>query len=108
LNDVLLIILVIIALIVWIIIGPNWLVFRAMKKVIKALKKRDAYNAKNACYAEEIGIRKQTMFSNMFKVRDYRPQALQQLVQLEIVKQTDDEKFYINQEKLDQSRLKNC
>ena len=105
-NNVYIIIIIIIVLIAWIIVGPNWLIFRAMKKVIKALKKRNSYNQSTASAAEEIGVKQEPMWSRMFKARDYRPQALQQLVQLEIVIQTPEGKFFINESKLQQSRLK--
>jgi hypothetical protein len=106
LNNILAIIIIVVLLIAWVIFGPNWLIYRAMKKVIKALKKRNSYNIALASTAEEIGVKNEPMWSRMFKDRDYRPQALAQLVQLEIVLQTPEGKFYINQVKLDQSRLK--
>jgi hypothetical protein len=105
-NNIYIIIIIVVLLIAWIIVGPNWLIFRAMKKVIKGLKKRNSYNQATASTAEEIGVKNEPMWSRMFKARDYRPQALIQLVQLDIVIQTPEGKYFINESKLQQSRLK--
>ena len=107
-NNVLVIIAVVILLLAWIIVGPNWLIFRAMKKVVKALKKRNSWDQASASFAEQIGVKKEPLYISMFKARDYRPRALQQLVELQIVIQTPEGKFFLNKVKLDESRLKNA
>jgi hypothetical protein len=107
-NNVLVIILIVVVLIVWIIFGPNWLIYRAMKKVVKALKKRNSWDQASSSWAEQIGIKKEPLWSAMFKARDYRPRALQQLVQLEIIIQTPEGKYFLNRAKLEESRLRDC
>jgi hypothetical protein len=105
-NNVLVIILVVVVFLAWIILGPNWLIYRAMKKVVRALKERNSWNQASASWAEQIGIKKEPLWNSMFKVRDYRPRALQQLVELQIIVQTPEGKFFLNKNKLDESRLK--
>jgi hypothetical protein len=105
-NNVLVIIIAVLVLLAGIILVPNWLIFRAMKKVVSALKNRNSWNQVSASWAEQIGIKKEPLWNSMFKVRDYRPRALQQLIELQIIIQTPEGKFFLNKNKLDESRLK--
>lgn len=70
------------------------------------MKKMNAFSPDKALSAEQIGIIPLSMWDRMSKMRDYRPKALMQLIQVQIVNRTPDGKLYINQEKLNQSRFK--
>ena len=103
-----LVILVILAiLIVLSIFLPRLLIINAIKRVIKTFIKKEALNPQNARTAEELGIKLQsTMWDNMLKIRDYRPQALQILLETEIIIATNDNRFYLVRDKLESSRFK--
>ncbi len=104
-NDWIVLVLVIILMLAIMIFLPRWLVLRAMRKVLKTLRKQNAVDAKSAKPAEQFGAAPPNLWDRMFKMRDYRPQALQQLVQLQIVSMTPDGKYYINQQNLLNSRF---
>ena len=105
-NDWIVLTSAIIIMLAAVITIPRWLIFNAMKRIIKIMKKQNVFNPQNARSAEEMGIAPLTIWGRMFKMRDYRPQALQHLTELRIVLQTQDGKYYINQEILSTSRLK--
>lgn len=87
-------------------IVPRWLMMNAMKKVLKIMHKHNAISPQTAKFAEELGIKPQSMWDRMFRMRDYKPQALQLLTQYQIVMLTPEGKYYVNQENLAKSKLK--
>lgn len=104
--DLLIIVITIAILIVLVIYIPRLLVMSAMKKVIKTLKKQEAVNPQNAKTAEQLGIRQGAIWENMFRMRDYRPQALYLLCETEIVLVTMDNRYYLSESQLAVSRFK--
>ena len=97
---------VVILMLVTLIFLPRWMIMNAMKKVVKTLVKHDAQSPKAAKFAEDMGIRPLSMWDRMFKIRDYRPQAFQLLVQHGIIVQTPEGKCYLDTNKLSQSKLR--
>jgi hypothetical protein len=71
--------------------GVVWKTRRACLTIIKDLRTRGAYDPESATalpYAQKKGF-------FHFGARDYKPHALQHLVQKEIVCLTDDGRFYL-------------
>lgn len=79
---------------------PQLLIGRTIPDVIKIFKNHDAIGLKNAKTVEELGLTSQTMVQRMWKPRDYKPRALQLLLNANIVQMTEDGKLYISEENL--------
>jgi hypothetical protein len=105
-TDLFILIILLVVLIVLAIFMPRFLIMNAMKRVIKTLIKNDALSPQNAQTAEQLGIRQGAIWDNMFRIRDYRPQALAMLVESEIIVNTIDGRYYLSKEKLKISRFK--
>ncbi len=103
-TDILWLIVLGIIMIVMVIGLPQLLIRRAIPDVIKIFKSRDAIGPGNAKTAEELEITSQTMVQRIWKPRDYKPRALQLLVNSNIVQMTPDGKFYISEENLDATK----
>jgi hypothetical protein len=79
---------------------PRWLMRRAARQVIKIFRAQNATENKNARTIDELGLRPPGMMERMMRRRDYKPQALNALVQVGVVKVTEDGKLYLSEEKL--------
>jgi hypothetical protein len=77
---------------------------RAMKAVIKILRFKQSLTPETAQFANDVGIKKRS-FINFKGVRDYKPNALQYLMNQEIILVTEDGRIYLSEEKLLQSGL---
>jgi hypothetical protein len=77
---------------------------RAIYDVIRRFKKANAMTSENAQFAEDLGIKRQGLFS-MKLMRDYKPMALQTLMRAEVVKTTDEGKLFLHEETLMQTNL---
>jgi len=91
--------LVILAILAWLFI-PVWMIRRSIPKVIKIFQKRNAIGIQNAKTVEELGLQPKSMWQRMFSRRDYKPKALQLLIQLNVVQMTEDGKVYITDDSL--------
>jgi len=96
------VLLIILLLVAWFFI-PRWLMRRAARQVIKILRRHNATDSKNARTIDELGLRAPGVLDRMMRRRDYKPQALQMLIQAEIVQITEDGKLYLSEEKLYES-----
>jgi hypothetical protein len=81
---------------------PRWLMRRAARQVIKIFRAQNATENKNARTIDELGLRPPGMMERMMRRRDYKPQALNALMQVGVVKVTEDGKLYLSEEKLDE------
>jgi hypothetical protein len=79
---------------------PRWLMRRAARQVIKIFRAQNATENKNARTIDELGLRPPGMMERMMRRRDYKPQALNALMQVGVVKVTEDGKLYLSEEKL--------
>jgi hypothetical protein len=79
---------------------PRWLMRRAARQVIRIFRAQNATDSKNARTIDELGLRPPGMMERMMRRRDYKPQALDALVQVGVVKVTEDGKLYLSEEKL--------
>lgn len=99
-QGILFIILIIILFILSVIFLPYWLVMRAVPKVIKTFRQKNAIGASNAMTIEELGLKPKSIFQRFFTRRDYRQNALQFLIRADVVDITEEGKFFLNDEKL--------
>lgn len=84
----------------------RFLLKRAMRQVVSIFRQRGAVTAKNAATAEALGLVRGGMMDRMFRLRDYRPDALRVLLQAGIIKATDEGGLYLSEEDLDRSPVK--
>jgi hypothetical protein len=70
----------------------------AIIAVIKLFRKNNALDMNNAKTSEELGIQPKKFIGPMFKRRDYKPQALDFLLNLKIVKVTEENRLYFSEE----------
>lgn len=99
----LIIILIMVVLLVLALFGSNLLMRRAIKQVINLLRRGDALTPQSAKLADELGIKRQ-MFQFRL-LRDFKPQALNLLVNANIVMTTEDGRIYLSEEALSKTKL---
>lgn len=69
---------------------------RAVNYVVGKFREKNALKAENGIEHDELGIKHQHA---LIKKRDYRPQALQLLMQMNVVKSTDEGRLYFSEDK---------
>jgi hypothetical protein len=99
-QGILFIILLVILFILSVIFIPYWMIMRAVPKVIKAFREKNAVGEKNAVPMEELKLKPKSIFQRMFTRRDYRQNALQFLIRADVVDITEEGKFFLNEQKL--------
>ncbi len=100
-------IIVILALLVLAIFLSRMRMKRSLQQVLRIFREKGALDSQNAKTKEELGITPQSVIERMYKVRDYKPYALQLLVDAEIIKLTEEGMFYLSEKSLADSNLKN-
>jgi len=99
-QGILFIVLLVILFILSVIFVPYWMIMRAVPKVIKTFRQKNAVGEKNALSIEELELRPKSMFRRMLARRDYRQNALQFLIRGDVVDITEEGKFFLNEQKL--------
>ncbi len=94
----------IVVAIILIFLIPSIKLRSAISAVLKAFREQNAVSSENAKYNIELGIIPQTVFDRFIKNRDYKPQALQTLIDAEIVQVTDDGRLYLREDKLESTK----
>ena len=107
-NDWVIIVILVIVLLVAMFVVPQFLIARAMKKVIKIFRENNAVGVRHAKTAEELGLEQKGMLDRLMKPRDYKPRALQYLMQVNIVDMTEDVKLYLMEENLANTKFGNA
>ncbi len=79
---------------------PRWLVRRAARQVIKIFREHNATESKDARTIDELGLRPPGALERMMRRRDYKPHALNALMQAGIIKATEDGRLYLSEDKL--------
>jgi len=79
---------------------PRWMVKHAARQVIKIFRGHNATDSKTARTVDELGLRPLGFLERMMRRRDYKPQALNALMQAGIVKTTGDGRLYLSEDKL--------
>ena len=84
----------------------RFLIKKAMRDVVAVFRRRGALDPKTALTGEDLGLVKAKLMDRMFKVRDYKPEALRLLAQAEVVKVTEDGRLYLSEAQLSDSPMK--
>jgi hypothetical protein len=80
---------------------------RAAFQVINIFRKNNAIGKHNAKTIDDLGLRPLSFTQRMFRPRNYKPQALKVLAEAQIIQVTEEGKFYISEEKLNDFLMKN-
>ncbi len=94
------IVLLIILFLVVIVFLPMLLNKRAVIQVIQIFRKHDALDAESAKSIVELKLTKPTFGDRMMRFRDYKPAALDSLIQVGVVQGTEDGRLFLLEEKL--------
>lgn len=105
-DDILILVLLVVAALLVIIFVPRWFLKQAFAKVIQIFREQNAINEKNARTVDELGLRPPTFTQRLMRMRDYKPQALNILMRADIVQVTEDGKLYLSEDKLGSSGLR--
>jgi hypothetical protein len=75
---------------------PQFLYKRAMKQVITILTRFKAFSAESAKTPRDLGLAQRGWIQNLGRNRDYKPRALQMLIEYKIVLKTADDRVYLD------------
>lgn len=104
-QGVAILVLLIVLAILTMIFVPRWRVKRAAKQVIKTFRKNSATSINNARTLEELGLKPRGFLDGMFRGRDYKPYAMSALMKAGILRETEDGKLYLSEDKLSESNI---
>jgi len=97
---VLLILLIILLAIFGLFLLPQIRLRRAVKQVVAIFERNDALDVRSAKTIDELRLRPRTFLQGLGRIRDFKPYALQILMDARIVCQTDGGRLYLLQDKL--------
>jgi hypothetical protein len=97
---VLFILLIIILAILGFWVLPRIRIKRAVNQVLAIFERKNALDATSARTIDELGLRPRTFLEGIGRIRDFRPYALQVLMQSDVIRQTDGGRLYLLQDKL--------
>ncbi len=103
-NTAIFILVLAVIFILGVFVLPQILIRRAARSVMRILEQHNAVGVKGAKTIEELGLAPKNMLQRIFKQRDYKPQALQALINADIVQTTEDGKLYLSEESLTTTR----
>jgi len=75
---------------------------RAMSQVIHVFRNRHCLSKENAKTVEELGLGRPKFVDRIMRPRDYKPYAIQTLTRQGVLCQTEDGRFYLSEEKLNE------
>ena len=81
---------------------PRFMLKRAMSQVIRIFRVHRSLSKDNAKTVEELGLKSHSFMERFMKPRDYKPYAIQILARQGILCQTEDGRFYLSEEKLNE------
>jgi hypothetical protein len=79
---------------------------KALRDLVSLFRELGATSSVRAAAPDELGLTRGSPFDRMFRLRDYRPQALRVLGQANIVRATEEGKLYLSEEELERSPVK--
>ena len=97
---VLLILLIILLAIFGFFVLPQIRLRRAIKQVVGIFERNNALDVRSARTIDELRLKPRTFLEGMGRIRDFKPYALQILMNAEVVCQTDGGRLYLLQDKL--------
>ncbi len=83
---------------------PSTMLKLAVSVVVKEFRRQNAVSPENTISKTDLGIMPQTGINRFVNRRDYKAQALQALIQAEIVQVTEEGRLYLLEEKLESTR----
>ena len=86
---------------------PTMLYRRAALQVVEIFKKHRALSINNAKTIHALGLSSPGFKQKLLSFRDYKPRALDALIQGGIIQSTEDGNFFLVEEKLAGSKLVN-
>ena len=86
---------------------PRFMLKRAMSKVIHVFRYHRCLSKENAKTKEELGLGSPDFMDRFMRPRDYKPYALQILTKQGVLCQTEDGRFYLSEEKLNEVSRQN-
>ena len=104
-NETLILVALVIAGIIIVIFVPRFLLKRAITRVIQIFRDHNATSGKNAKTTAELGLNPLSWSERMFRLRDYKPQALDLLRRADIVQETEGGRLYLSEDKLASSGI---
>jgi len=81
---------------------PRFMLKRAMSQVLRVFRVHGSLSKENAKTVEELGLKSHSFMERFMKPRDYKPYAIQILARQGILCQTEDGRFYLSEEKLNE------
>lgn len=78
---------------------------KALREVIKIFRETDALNHVNAKTKEELGLMPPGLLMRLIGQRDYKPYALQLMIEANIILITEDGRYYLSETKLSSSQF---
>ncbi|MBE0481287.1 MAG: hypothetical protein IBX68_09945 [Dehalococcoidia bacterium] len=97
-SDVAVLVILFLVLLAALFLIPRLMMGRAVRSIIRAFRQNLALNEKNAKTLDELGIGPANR--RWFGLRDYKPAALQALVNANIIRTAEDGRFYLSEESL--------
>jgi len=68
---------------------------------VAIFERNNALDARSAKTIDELGLRPRTFLEGIGRIRDFKPYALQALMDAGVIKQTDGGRLYLSQDKFD-------
>ncbi len=99
-SNALFIVLVVILAILGFFVLPRIRIRRAVSQVVAIFERNSALDVRSAKTIDELGLKTPTFLDGMLRMRDFKPYALQILMQTEVVRQTDGGRLYLAQDRL--------
>jgi hypothetical protein len=103
--DILIIILLFVVLLAALFFVPSWLLRRAIRQVIRIFRRHNATDASTAKSDGELDLRPRPFLGRLMRTRDYKPYALTVMLRAGIIRQTEEGKLYLSEEKLANSNI---
>jgi hypothetical protein len=86
---------------------PGYLLKRAIVQVVAVFRRSHSLCSERPKTVDELGLAPQSLMDRFFKLRDYKPYALQFLVKSGVVLRTEDGKFCLINKRADEFLGKN-
>jgi hypothetical protein len=99
-TTALFILLIIILAVLGLWVLPRMRIKRAVNQVVAIFERNNALDARSAKTVDELGLRPPTFLQGMMRLRDFKPYALQILLNADVIHQTDGGRLYLSQDKL--------
>ena len=102
--NVLIVIAIFIVAIIALFFIPRFMINRAIHSVIFIFRQHNAVTIRDAKTMEELGLNPKPFLERAFRLRDYKPYALQILRNANVIQQTEDGRLYLDEGQLRTSK----